>query len=210
MSQRSNNNSDESDKYKDPAYFSLIYGSNGEYKDQYKDDAYFKQHVQDFCTLNEDGDTFLNEAVLSGMQSSVEIVARSGHFDTIKNIVNKDGNYAVLYAAVRGNSWILSYLLADSRNCKILLPARGDGCPNSLLHEVIGTVENARLIVHILLRDLSNRKKYSKYEIDYIIGFKGRVKRFGEIDAFNFAIRLGKNEIAEMIWEFALSESRRQ
>ncbi len=183
---------------------------NSDDSDEYKSPLYFKQHVRDLCTLNGDGDTFLNEAVLAGMQSSVEIIAKSGHFHRIKNIVNKAGNYAVLYAAVLGNSWILGYLLADPQNCKILLPATGKGCPGSILHEVIGTVPNAAPIMRILLRDLSNRKKYSKYEVNYIIGFKGHVKGHGQIDAYNYARREGLNEVAKMIWEFALSESRRQ
>jgi ankyrin repeat protein len=160
-----------------------------------------RAHEKNFCALDNYGDSVLDHAVDTQNGIALEIIAKSKHFNTIKNLVNEYGNYAVFRAAMQEGTAILSFLLSAPRNCKILLPARGIGCPSSLLHEVICTCKNPQ-IMQILLNDLSNGEKYNRHEINYIIAFQGDVQGFGQIDALSLAGRLGKAKMYELLSDF--------
>lgn len=156
-----------------------------------------------FCLLDHNGDSVLKHAIDTDNLPALEIISKSKYFDTIKNILNKDGDYAVLSAALIGNANILRFLLSNPRNCRFMPPVCKKGTAYSILHEVI-IRENIE-ILNILLDDLSNKEKYSKDEVKYILSFHGNVKGFGYIDPYNLAVRLGKIDVATTLSNFSSS-----
>jgi ankyrin repeat protein len=139
---------------------------------------YLRAGVDQFMTLDEYGDSVLSHAIDENTEASyrsMEFIAKTRYFHGLLNIPSHDGNYPLLYAALRENMRFLSFLL--ERGARVLVPHHGRNPPLSLLHMLIG--DNKILALHIILTDLEAPGKYTRKEIDALFACKRRMQ--GEI-----------------------------
>lgn len=159
-----------------------------------------------FCTLDWEGNSVLNHAVCSNNLLSLQIICQSNFFKVIKNIPNRDGDYPVSYAALDGKCDILQYLL--NIGCRILVGVGKDGCPPCLLQEVICRNINTSQVLDILFKDLSNNEKYPASEVNYMLSKVGYVETYGDVNPYQLACAMRKDDIARKIEEFSANYNR--
>ena len=155
-----------------------------------------------FLLLDNYGDTVLNHAIDADNENAVKEILTSPKYNTIVHRINSLGGYALEHAMWKRGIRMLNLLLFnDHRNqCRILLPKHEINGPRSVIH--VAVKMNNECMLRLLLRDLSNRDKYSIQEVNYILNFKESTKDNGVVDVHTYASILGRKNLVDILDSF--------